>query len=221
MSSDSQRVSIVYLTPRPSSHGKSLKYAPKTKSIANILVKNSDTIEQLLLQQQPEGKRALHKDNTLAFYFTNNAEGESSICPEASGKVFKHGKDMQHVTMASVVSALGTPVSKIAFVADTWQADVRTEMTKHFKISEQNFQNGWFANGRLQFANENHLKRVEETFSVNCELMVPPHPPPPPYSPTLPLRLPASSHTARVHRQFHRNGAAQASARSRLQTNDV
>ena len=171
MSSDTQRVSIVYLTPRRLEH-KSLKYVPKPKTIADVLVKSSDTIERLLLQQQPEGKRHLTKDNTLAFYFKKDAEGVYSICPAADGKVFKHGKNMERETVASVNSAVGTPVSKIVFVADTWEQDVKEEMKKHFKMHEPTFETGWFSNGLLQSGNQEHKTRVDLTFSINCELMV-------------------------------------------------
>jgi hypothetical protein len=220
MSSDTQRVSIVYLTPRGVGH-KSLKYVPKPKTINDVLVARSDTIERLLLQQQPEGKHYLTKDNTMAFYFKKDAEGVFSICPAASGQVFKHGKDMERETVASVNSAVGTPISKIVFVADTWEQDVAAEMKKHFKMHEPEFQNGWFSNGRLESGNDDHKRRAALTFSINCELMVPP---PPPYFPRGPSSFPYSfdqSHTARVHCQFHRHRATHSSARSRLQTNHV
>jgi hypothetical protein len=178
MSSDTQRVSIVFLTPRQ--QGKiSLKYVPKPKSMDKILVQSSDTIEELLLQQQPAGKRHMTKENTLAFYFRKDEEEQFFICPAASGKVFKHGADMARATVASVNSALGIAVSKIVFVASTWQADVRAEMTKHFNINKPDFRDGWYSKGRLHHAIVADRNRVDETFDINCELMVTASPPVP------------------------------------------
>jgi hypothetical protein len=186
--SDTHRVNIVFLTPRPDlaprpNRAKSYKYVPKTKSWSDILVHNSDSIEKVLLQQQPEGKRLLTKENTLAFYFKTEAGqygNVCSICAAPSRHVYKHGKEMDKVTVGSVIAELGTRVSMVVFVAIQWQQDVREQMEKHFQMNRPDFENGWFqGHKRLSKENQDHQNLVKMTFDINCELLVPPPPLPP------------------------------------------
>ena len=187
--SDTRSVNIVFLTPRPDlaprpNRSKSYKYVPKTKSWPDVLVRNSDTIETVMLKQQPDGKRYLTKENTLAFYFKTEAGqygNVTSICATPSRHVYKHGKEMDKVTVASVIAELGTHLSMIVFVAIQWQQDVREQMEKHFQMNRPDFENGWFqGHKRLSKDDLAHQQIVNSTFDINCELMVPPPPPLPP-----------------------------------------
>ncbi len=156
---------IVYITPRQPGK-KSFKYVPKPKTY-KIEVSPSATIEKLLLQQQAEEKRYLNKSNTSAFYFRKDDKGTYFICTAPTGQVFKHsGEDMTCSTVASVNAALGACVSKIVFVANTWQEDVVAEMEKHFKIHKPDAVNGWYSTRCVTDS------IVKKTFDNNCDLMV-------------------------------------------------
>lgn len=178
MSSGKQCVDIVYVTPRQPGK-KSFKYVPKPKTYKIPDVSLSATIEQLLLQQQPEEKRYMNKSNTSAFYFRKDEKDALFICTApTTGHVFKHsGEDMTRLTVASVNAALGTFVSKIVFVANTWQEDVVKEMDRHFKIHQpptgSNPVNGWHSIGGMNPSTWPSL--VKQTFDINCDLMVRTH----------------------------------------------